>query len=171
MVWRLTQFLLSGKLDNAIPGRIRNYIRLCGGKGKITISLEGDFHRDIRGAKIKFFNEAWADEEFARDFLINLRKRQTGQAGDITTGLPPQNYTPFPYIEWYSRENRRVVIELDLTQIEVVGDSVPACECEPITREEQERNMVENLRRISEEIGIYPERIRYSEVPFPRGKE
>lgn len=171
MAWRLTQFLLSGELDNAVPGRIRDYIKLCGGKGKVTISLEGDFHRDIRGAKIKFFNELWVDEAFARDFLINFRKRQTGEADDTTAGLPPQDYVPFPYIEWYSKENGRIVIELDPTRIEVVGDPVPACEYKPISREEQERNTVEYLRRVSEEIRISPERVRYIEVPFPGSKE
>ena len=55
--------------------------------------------------------------------------------------------------------------------MEVIGDPVPACECEQISRKEQKRNMVEYLRRVSEEIGISPEKVRYIEVPFPGSNE
>ena len=36
---------------------------------------------------------------------------QTGKVGDITAGLPPQDYVDYPYIEWYGDDNGRVVIE------------------------------------------------------------
>jgi len=34
-------------------------------------------------------------------------------------------YVPYPYIEWYSEANGRVVLELDPTQVEIVGGPVP----------------------------------------------
>ena len=44
---------------------------------------------------------------------------QEGEVGDITAGLPPYPYVKYPYIEWYSKLNGRVVLELDEDQIEI----------------------------------------------------
>jgi len=43
-----------------------------------------------------------------------------GVAGDITAGLPPQDYGSRPYIEWYSDQNGRILSELDPQQVEVM---------------------------------------------------
>ena len=59
-----------------------------------------------------------------------------------------------PYFEWYGDENGRVVIELDPEQVEVFGKPIPACESDPISREEQARNMAGFLAGVSEQIGV-----------------
>ncbi len=69
--------------------------------------------------------------------------RQTGKVGDITAGLPPIDYSSTPYVEWYSEENGRVVIELDREQVLVIGKPIPVCESDPVSRVEQSRNMAE----------------------------
>jgi hypothetical protein len=154
MACRITEFLFAGVLDNTVLGEVKGWIKLLGIEGKVDIDLKGDFHRDIRGVKIRFANNLWADEKFALDYLRYFKKRQTGKVGDITAGLPPRDFTPFPYIEWYGNENGRVVIELDPDQVEVIGVPIPACESEPISRDEQDQNMVDYLNRISETTGI-----------------
>jgi hypothetical protein len=165
MALRITKFLLAGELDNTASGQVKGWITLLGVKGKVVIDLKGNFHRDIRGAKIKISNEPWADERFARDYLRYFGKHQTGKAGDITAGLPPHDFTPFPHIEWYSQENGRVVIELEPRQVKVVGRPIPACESEPISREEQDKNMAEYLRGVAKNMGIPMTRVICVRMP------
>ena len=68
---------------------------------------------------------------------------QTGKVGDITAGLPPHDYGATPYLEWFSEENGRVVLELEPVQVEVIGTPIPACESDPINRKEQAENMAD----------------------------
>src|SRR5207244_2413334 len=57
MAWRPTQYLLEGELDNTVPGKVTGWMRFVGLKRQVTFDLKGDFHRDIRGAKIRFRRE------------------------------------------------------------------------------------------------------------------
>ncbi len=50
-----------------------------------------------------------------------------------------------PYVEWFSEENGRVVLELKPEQVEVIGKPVPWQETEPISRKEQHENMARFL--------------------------
>ncbi|MCK4342373.1 MAG: hypothetical protein KAY37_11700 [Phycisphaerae bacterium] len=47
-----------------------------------------------------------------------------------------------------------MVIELDADQVEVVGRPIPACESDPISREQQTRNMANFLGGLSQEAGV-----------------
>jgi hypothetical protein len=73
---------------------------------------------------------------------------QKGKAGDITAGRRPVDYVDYPYIEWYSENNGRVVIELNPEQIEVIGEPIPAVESYPVSRQKQTENMAEFLSGI-----------------------
>ena len=84
---------------------------------------------------------------------------QTGKAGDITAGLPPIDYSSSPYLEIYSNQNGRIVIELEPAQVEVIGTPIPAIESDPISREEQNRNMAEFLGSIAQEMNIPEEHV------------
>jgi hypothetical protein len=124
------------------------------GKGKVTFDLKGDFHRDIRGAKIHFKGGASGDEPGAEGCMEGFSSHQTGEVGDITAGLPPADYVSYPYIEWYGDQNGRVVLELEAGQIGVIGKPIPACESDPILREEQNRNMAKFLGGLAQELNI-----------------
>ena len=54
MAWRPTQYLIEGELDNTQPGKVTGWMRFAGLKQLVTFDLSGNFHRDIRGAKIRF---------------------------------------------------------------------------------------------------------------------
>jgi hypothetical protein len=56
----------------------------------VTFDLVGDFHRDIRGAKIRFVGQGQKDNPAAAKYMNGLAVHQTGKVGDITAGLPPQ---------------------------------------------------------------------------------
>jgi hypothetical protein len=156
MAWRPTKFLIEGELDNTVPNKVTGWMRFMGKEETVTFDLTGNFHRDIRGAKIRFANEPWGDEEFAKEYAGAIHTHQTGKAGDITAGLPPVDYVPFPYFEFYTDQNGRMVIQLEPNQIEVVGRPIPAIESDPISREEQE----ENLRKFIEDAGRLAEEKR-----------
>ena len=57
----------------------------------------------------------------AEQYMDGFASHQTGKTGDITAGLPPYDYGNVPYVEIYSVENGRIVIELEPTQVEVIG--------------------------------------------------
>lgn len=154
MAWRPTEHLIEGELDNTNPGRVTGWMRFAGMNQKVIFDLLGNFHRDIRGAKIHLTGDGQADDPEASRYMASFSCRQTGEVGDITAGRPPQDYTTYPYIEWYSDENGRVVIELDQDQVQIIGRPIPACESNPISREEQARKMAGFLADLSQAAGV-----------------
>ena|GEM_PF-1918482 len=156
MAWRPTQYLLKGELDNTTAGKVTGWMKFAGLKNKVTFELQGNFHRDIRSAKIRllgYARAADADAAEARQYMDTFATRQTGKVGNITAGLPPIDYSSTPYVEWYSEENGRVVIELGREQLLVIGKPIPACESDPVSRAEQSRNMAEFVAGISSNLG------------------
>ena len=161
MAWRPTQNLIEGELDNTVPGKVTGWMRFTGLEEKVTLDLEGNFHRDIRGAKIHLRGDAYEDpaDVDSDDHLDGLALHQTGKVGDITAGLPPRDYGNRPYVEWYGDENGRVVLELEPVQIEVIGTPIPAIESDPISRDEQCRNIAEFLGNLAQEMDIPQENV------------
>lgn len=143
MAWRPSKYLLEGELDNTVRGKVTGWMRFAGLKEKVTLQLRGDFHRDIRGATIRLVGGYRGSEAQAQRYMDGLAPHQTGKAGDITAGLPPQDYTNYPYIEWYSDANGRLVLELDREQVQVNGNPIPPEQAQPISRAEQWENLTE----------------------------
>ena len=156
MAWRPTEYLIEGELDNSCPNKVTGWMKFAGLKEKVTFELEGNFHRDIRGAKIHFTGDAYEGDfpEDAEKYMDGFALTQSGKAGDITAGLPPHDYGSAPYVEWYGHQNGRVVIELEPVQLEVIGRPIPACESDPISRKEQAQNMAGFLCGLATEMGI-----------------
>jgi hypothetical protein len=152
MAWRPTEYLIEGELDNTVPGKVTGWMRFEGLEKTIMFDLVGNFHRDIRGAKIHLSGNGFEADEKARNYMRCFSSTQTGKVGDITAGLPPQDYVSYPYIEWYGDENGRVVLELEPDQIRVIGEPIPAIESDPISRQEQAQNMVDFLRGLTESM-------------------
>ena len=156
MAWRPTSCLQEGELDNTCPNKVTGWMKFAGLKEKVTFELEGNFHRDIRGAKIRFTGDAYEGDfpEDAEKYMEGFALTQSGKAGDITAGLPPQDYGSAPYIEWYGNQNGRVVIELEPVQLEVIGRPIPAIESDPIDRKQQAENMAGFLCGLASELGV-----------------
>lgn len=157
MAWRPTRYLLEGELDNTKRGRVTGWMKFAGINGKVTFDLKGDFHRDIRGTKIHFQGEGIEEDPEAASYMHGFSQHQTGSVGDITGGLPPQDYVECPYIEWYSPENGRVVIELEPDQVKVLGNLLPWMQKEPIRRDQQARKMAKFLGEVAEALDVPPE--------------
>lgn len=156
MAWRPTEYLLEGELDNTCPNKVTGWMKFAGLKEKVTFELEGNFHRDIRRAKIRFTGDAYEGDfpEDAEKYMEGFALQQTGKAGYITAGLPPHDYGDSPYLEIYSEQNGRVVIELEPVQLEVIGRPIPSCESDPIDRKQQAENVAEFLGGMAEAVGI-----------------
>ena len=145
MTWRPSKYLLEGELDNTTPGKVTGWMKFAGMKEKVTVDLDGDFHRDIRGAKIRLSGRYRGGEMEAALAMEGLALHQTGKAGDITAGLPPADYLDRPYVEFYSDQNGRVVLEPEPDQVQVIGTPIPPQQALPISRKQQWRNFSDFL--------------------------
>ncbi len=146
----VTWCLIEGELDNTFLGKVTGWMRFLGVDDKVTLTLKGDFHRDIRGTKIRFKNKPERSEEEAKRYMKDFAREQTGHVGDMTAGLPPQDYISYPYLEWYGVENGRVMIELEPDQVEVMGTLRPYIDADPISRRMQAHHMTMFLAEISQ---------------------
>ena len=158
MAWRPTRYLLEGELSNVVPKKVTGWMKFAGMKDKVTFDLKGDFHRDIRGAKIHFVGEGKEDNAEAASYMESFAEHQTGKVGDMTAGMPPCDYVKgYCYLEWYGERNGRVVIELEPHQVNVIGTPIPWQESDPVSRETQARNMAGFLNGIAKELDIASE--------------
>ena len=157
MAWRPNEYLIEGELDNTHPDKVTGWMKFVSMKANVTFNLEGNFHRDIRGAKIHFTGDAYEDQSEVNpgDYLDGFALHQTGKVGDMTAGLPPADYIQgYCYLEWYGDMNGRVVIELEQAQVEVIGTPIPAIESDPIDRKKQAENMASFLSDMASACGI-----------------
>lgn len=141
MAWRPSKYLLEG--ENTTPGKVRGWMKFAGVKEKVTFDLEGDFHRDIRGAKIRLTGRYRGSEAEAVSYMEGFALHHRGKAGDITAGLPPVDLLDRPYVEIYSDQNGRVVLEPEPDQVQVIGTPIPPEQALPISREQQWQNFTD----------------------------
>ena len=149
MAWRPTEQLIKGELDNTIPGKVTGWMRFAGMKDAVRFNLDGDFHRDIRRTKILLHGNAVSED---CSNMSGFAPIQVGSVGDMTAGLSPQDYVDYPYIEWYSTVNGRVVIELEPEQIEIIGKPLSAEKQKPVSREKQGANMMDFMVGVAETV-------------------
>jgi hypothetical protein len=152
MAFRPTRYLIEGELDNTQLGAVTGWVQLAGLQGRIVLNLRGNFHRDIQGAKIRFKGNGKEDDPDAVAYVGGFSPEQNGKVGDITAGLPPVDYVDYPYIEWYSEENGRVVIEPDKSHIEVIGEPVPLDKAIRVSTEEQAANLKEFMDEMVQDM-------------------
>jgi len=148
MAFRPTRYVIEGELDNTKLGVVTGWIQFAGMKGKVVLELQGNFHRDIQGAKIHFTGQGGRPPSDAVEHMQGIWTEQKGKAGDITAGLLPYDWGRRPYIEWYSYGNGRVVIEPDKEHVEVIGQPLPLDEAVPVSRQEQAANLKEFMDTI-----------------------
>jgi hypothetical protein len=120
MAWRPKDNLLEGELDNTVPGKVTGWLKFLGMAEVVGLDLAGDFLADIKGRKIRLHNPKPTHRLGRPDYMGRFSAMQTGEVGDITAGLPPYPYGHHVYVEWYSRENGRVVMEFDADEVEVM---------------------------------------------------
>jgi DUF2958 family protein len=159
MAWRPNEQFIEGILDNTVPGKVTGWMKFAGMDEKVIFDLEGNFHRDIRGAKVRLRGDGEsADTVQTGKYMEGFSTIQKGKVGDMTAGRPPADYCEYGYFEWYSESNGRVVIELDTDQVELLTQPIPACESDPVSRKDQAENMAGFLCGLAQELDIPEER-------------
>lgn len=124
---RIERAVLRGEIDNTVGGRTTGMLWLRGRTEPIVLELDGDCWRDLAGARLKFTNPEPSEEE-----ATDLKASQTGVVGDMTVSrkarVPtcgmeealalqvageeiPSVWKHMLYLEWFSSQNGRVVIE------------------------------------------------------------
>lgn len=119
MAFRIAASLIEGVLDNTVPGCVKGWVSFAREREAplhCTLELDGDFHDDVRGRILHF----WNDHPSEVEGLDHLNPNQKGKTGDITLEYVQRH----AYIEWYSDYNGRVVLEIPLIQCEVLGADV-----------------------------------------------
>ena len=156
MAWRPNEQFIEGVLDNTVLGKVTGWMRFAGMNDKVVFDLEGNFHRDIRGAKVRLRGDGEsANTEESAKYMEGFSAVQKGNVGDITGGFPPADYVEGSvYVEWYGADNGRCVIELEQDQIEILTQPIPACESDPLSRKKQAENMAGFLCGIAAACGI-----------------
>ena len=129
MAFRPTANLIEGILENTTPGLVRGWIDFYRhGKSPLhcTLELDGDFHDDIRGRILHFWNDHPADMGYDGSlgkiepgFMDTMHTSQRGKVGDITA-----NHDGSVYIEWYSDRNGRVVLNFPQENTGILGEHV-----------------------------------------------
>jgi len=157
MAWRLSDYLVDGILDNSVRERVTGWLKFAGMKERVVFDLKGDFHRDIRGSKVRIHGDGEsANIQEASEYMQGFSILQEGNVGDMTAGLPPCDYGALGqgYYEWYSDMNGRVVIELDTEMVDLLTSPIPACESDPIDRKQQAENMAKFLCGVADTFGV-----------------
>lgn len=157
MAWRPNRSLTAAEPDNTTPGRVTGWLEFVGKTGRVVLlDLNGDFHRDIRGAVLRIARAPSEDNPWhAAAYFGGFAIRQTGVVGDITAGRAPRDYVDYPYIEWYSVENGRVVLELEPDEIEVIGTPLDWHDQAPISREVQRAHLERFLADAGREVAAH----------------
>jgi len=95
-------------------------------------------------------NLTWAERDaMRRELADDFRKR-------IEAKEPYYPYVEYPYLEWFSEKNGRVVLELDNSQLTVIDEGIPRREKTPgeLAEDEEKRAkaMVQFLGKVADEL-------------------
>ena len=156
MAWRPNEYLIEAVLDNSTNGKVTGWMLFAGMNERVIFDLTGNFHRDIRGAKVRLRGDGESvDNVMAQKYMEGFATLQKGKVGDITGGFEPADYVSGSvYVEWYSSDNGRCVLELEQEQIELLTQPIPAIESDPVDRKQQAENMAGFLCNVSKEMGL-----------------
>ena len=90
MAWRPYENLIDGELDNQTAGKVTGWMQFFrNGQEplRVTFDLDGDFHDDIRGTKIRLSNPQPSDRyEGKGTYMEGFSEVQSGTVGDMTGG-------------------------------------------------------------------------------------
>lgn len=127
MAWRIHEHVTRAIIDNRIRGMVTGVVWLAGRSEPLRLALRGNAWSDLAGCLIQIENLS-----FRPGSLDGLATEQRGVCGDLTAArrgkmpvaLPeewsrahpqapvPQVWATGVYLEWFSEQNGRVVIEL-----------------------------------------------------------
>jgi hypothetical protein len=129
MAFRIQDSVVRGEIDNRVKGVVRGKIWVTGREQPVVLELKGNASPDLAGCLLKFRNPFACVPHHELD---SLDPNQTGHIGDLTAsrkvrvpsvpmeeflnwpkgkGHPPTHWANCLYLEWFSVQSGRVVIE------------------------------------------------------------
>ena len=129
MAFRIHDSVVRGEIDNRVKGIVRGKIWVEGRAEPVTHELKGNAHPDLAGCLLTFTNPL---KRIPYPGLDSLNPLQRGTIGDLTASrkvrvmeipMPeaylmkkrgehvPEHMANSLYLEWFSEQNGRVVIE------------------------------------------------------------
>lgn len=168
MAWRIEDSVVEGEFDNTIKGRVTGWLRLLGRDELVRLELRGNCRPDLAGWRFRIVRRdpipAWAKPMDLERFA----SQQVGEAGDILADQilrhfdcpveellarirvgepPPEELREAVYLEWYSDQNGRVVIQDTRLGVERLGTRAFELTKEDLRLEnEQAKRRLEELR-------------------------
>lgn len=164
MAWRVDEFLLRGEIDQRVRGRVTGRLWFMGRAEPVELDLTGNAWRDLAGRRLEFVNPTPKTGD-----LSQLATRQHGVIGDCTASrkvkvpdIPLDQIGEYYaagrkwtwhwgnslYLEWFSQENGRVVIESASYQLTIAPDATW-----DMTAEEEEEQRRANAAAMNEFMG------------------
>ena len=137
MAFRIHDSVVRGEIDNRVKGIVRGKIWVHGRTEPVVLELEGNAWPDLAGCLLTFSNPL---ERVPHPGLDSLNPVQQGVIGDLTAlrkvrvfDIPmpeaylmckrgekvPEHIANCLYLEWFSEQNGRVVIESTDYQLEI----------------------------------------------------
>ena len=137
MAFRIHDSVLRGEIDNRERGIVRGKIWVHGRAEPVALELDGNAWPDLAGSLLKFTNPL---PLVPNPGLDSLNPVQSGMIGDLTASRkvrvfdlpteeaylmskrgekPPEHMANCLYLEWFSTQNGRVVIESTDYQLEI----------------------------------------------------
>lgn len=168
MAFRIHDSVVRGEIDNRVKGIVRGKIWVEGRAEPIALELKGNAWPDLAGCLLKFSN---SQKRIAHHHLDSLNLVQHGQIGDITASrkvrvmdipMPdaylmkkrgeyvPEHMANCLYIEWFSEQNGRVVIESVDYELEI---SAPEWRLTPEENEERARQAADGMNWFMQRLG------------------
>ncbi len=129
MAFRIHDSVVRGEIDNRVKGIVRGKIWVEGRTAPVVLELKGNAWSDLAGCLLTFTNPL---PRVAHEHLDSLNPIQQGMIGDLTASrkvrvmeipMPeaylmkkrgehvPEHMANCLYLEWFSTQNGRVVIE------------------------------------------------------------
>ena len=174
MALRIHDSVVRGEIDNRVKGSVRGKLWVEGRTEPVLLELKGNAQADLAGCLLAFTNP---QKCLAHQYLDTLNPVQRGSIGDFTASRkvrvfdvpleqalemirrqekPPEHMANSLYLEWFSAENGRVVVESADYQMTI---SAPEWRLSPA--EERQRaadaaaGMENFMRRLTEAIELH----------------
>jgi hypothetical protein len=171
MAFRIHDSVVSGEIDNRVKRIVRGKIWVEGREAPVVLELKGNAHPDLAGCHLKIVNP---HQRVPHPGLDSLNAVQSGTVGDLTASRKVRVFdVPMPeaylmckigekpaehmanclYLEWFSVQNGRVVIESADYELTI---SAPEWRMTPEENEERARlaaaGMDEFMQTLTEAI-------------------
>jgi hypothetical protein len=129
MAFRIHDSVVRGEIDNRVKGIVRGKVWIEGRPEPVILELNGNAWPDLAGCLLTFNNP---QKRIPHEHLDSLHPEQKGSIGDLTASRkvrvfdvplrqaldmirnqqkPPEHMANSLYLEWFSENNGRVVIE------------------------------------------------------------